>query len=490
MWRRIWRNRSTAAEHQEDARGLPEQLHQRGRRCSAQPLSTLCRGRARKASSLSRATDVDGPQEERQQQQRLEQRGQILFGQLAQAGDRVEALQIGRQLLEAEAEARGDQPQGHGRSRHAPGRPAASGRKWRQKSCQARWIRSCRPKLAGERQRQQRPRASGGTARTMPRRRRPAAPRSTRNCSAATNSLACGKLSLVARLFQAPLGRLLRFCRTGPPWRLISPEHLSRRGPGLPAELHSDAREQRRHPAEHERAPSASWPGKARDSSCSCALSRPSSASATSTITSRATTGRASRTPTRTGSTPSRMSASAGRRTRAHKCPAESCPGSGKQPEDLAVEPQGEEQQPGHQLREDQQDSRIGLGVGIDGGGVGVAGLQTRAPGPPGERFEHDGHRHADGDSHRRLRSRPGRHGQPATTAGVRPPASGEQRQGEAQRQRRAHRLGSALHSRAAARRPARRRRAPAPAGSRTAVPSESVRLAGIPARSPNSPVV
>ena len=54
--------------------------------------------------------------------------------------------------------------------------------------------------------------------------------------------------------------------------------------------------------------------GKARLSSCSCALIRPRSANATSTITSSATTGSANRTPTENSVPPSRINGSAAAR--------------------------------------------------------------------------------------------------------------------------------------------------------------------------------
>jgi hypothetical protein len=49
-----------------------------------------------------------------------------------------------------------------------------------------------------------------------------------------------------------------------------------------------------------------------------------------------------------------------------------------KQADDIAIQPQGEEQHPGHKLRQDEEHPRIRLRGRIYGGGVGVSGLESQ----------------------------------------------------------------------------------------------------------------
>ena len=85
-----------------------------------------------------------------------------------------------------------------------------------------------------------------------------------------------------------------------------------------------------------------------------------------------------------------------------------------KQAQDFAVQPHGEKQHPGHQLREHQKDAGIGFRVGVDRGGVGVAGLQSEHLRRQRESFQRDGDGNSDRNAHGRLgESPPGqyRHG-------------------------------------------------------------------------------
>ena len=115
------------------------------------------------------------------------------------------------------------------------------------------------------------------------------------NCSAATNSLACGKLPSL-RAFSR------RRCVGSSVFPLRSA--MARHNPNIrravahacPLSSQQNPRKQRRDPAQHQQR-GQHLRGNASESSCSCGLSRPSSASATSTITSSATTGSARRTP-------------------------------------------------------------------------------------------------------------------------------------------------------------------------------------------------
>ncbi len=67
--------------------------------------------------------------------------------------------------------------------------------------------------------------------------------------------------------------------------------------------------------------------------------------------------------------------------------------------QDFAVDPSGEEQQPGGKLGEDDQHGGIGLRVGIDGGGKAVAGLQAHHLRSHGQRFADKRHGQPDADA-------------------------------------------------------------------------------------------
>ena len=232
--------------------------------------------------------------------------GRFCLGRSCSSRDRVEARGIGHEFLEADAELGGGQPEGDGRDgdRRRPPSPAAG--------CSAR--RPARRRGSGPPAAipARRPGAESTrvVCRNCPNQPAPPAPRSARktmNCSAATNSLAAGNWPSLARLFQALLGRLFGFPALVR-HDVSYAQHPVRGGPGMPADFAQDARKHRRIQLSRISAVSI-LAGKARLSSCSCALMRPSSASATSTITSSATTGSARRTPTENRSRPGESAA-------------------------------------------------------------------------------------------------------------------------------------------------------------------------------------
>ncbi len=100
-----------ATEDQEDRGGLPEELHQRTGDQAEAALHALQRQSQEDVQLVARHYP-DGPQEYRQQNHGLRQGGQILFGQVLKPRKRVEAGGIRHELLEADAELRGGQPEG------------------------------------------------------------------------------------------------------------------------------------------------------------------------------------------------------------------------------------------------------------------------------------------------------------------------------------------------------------------------------------------
>ena len=103
--------------------------------------------------------------------------------------------------------------------------------------------------------------------------------------------------------------------------------------------------------------------------------------------------------------------------------------------EDFAVQPHGEKQHPGHQLREHQQDAGIGFRIRVNRGGVGVSGLQPEHLRRQRERFQRDGHGNPDRNAHGRLgESPPGEHRHGDAVRPNHGPLA-VKRQGESQRQ-------------------------------------------------------
>ena len=106
-----------ASEYQEHSGSLPEKLHQRSAEKSPTDGYAFQRQR-QKGVQLVAGDDINRPQKERQQNKGLHQHGQILAGQLLELRKRTEARHIGSQLLQADAEAGGDQPKRERRQRH------------------------------------------------------------------------------------------------------------------------------------------------------------------------------------------------------------------------------------------------------------------------------------------------------------------------------------------------------------------------------------
>ncbi len=67
--------------------------------------------------------------------------------------------------------------------------------------------------------------------------------------------------------------------------------------------------------------------------------------------------------------------------------------------EQHAIESHGEEQQPGGQLRQEEENRGIGLGIGIDGGGISESGLGTDGLRGERHRFDQERDRQPGGDA-------------------------------------------------------------------------------------------
>jgi hypothetical protein len=120
----------------------------------------------------------------------------------------------------------------------------------------------------------------------------------------------------------------------------------------------------------------------------------------------------------------------------------------GEQAKDFTIQPHHEEQQPRDQLREHQQNSRIGLRRRIHGRCVGVPCLQPQDLRRQHERLEHDRDRHPDRHANRPFRERPPDQPTGRQPAGVDRRPLPVQRQREAQRERGPHHVRRRLQPR------------------------------------------